>query len=386
MKFSCSTVDFLQALQLVARAIGGQQALPILGNILIEVHENHCRVSATDLELSIITTIPAKVEREGAVTLPAKAILNFAQYNNDPEVLLETNEGTHVRCTSLHTKTMISGEAASEYPVITQMETQTTFTLTTEPLLQALHLVTFASARAMLRPVLSGVSLRRERGKLILVATDSYRLSEYALTVQGAPEEISCIIPAKILEELIIILAGRKPERGMEKKSEKEHVQEDAMRVEVAFSKQQIGLTIGSTHLLSRLIDGKFPDYQQIIPKEPVTKVLFPAADLTTAVKRMHYFAKEMNNNLTFHCAKDETRIMTPQTQIGRDEAIISTEAAGPENKIALSSSFLLDFLGHIHDDVLEMHITDSMHPAVFRLPSEPTFLHLIMPLRMQEE
>ncbi|MBI3618567.1 DNA polymerase III subunit beta [Candidatus Peregrinibacteria bacterium] len=386
MKFSCSTADFLQALQLVARAIGGQQALPILGNILIEVSENHCRVSATDLELSIITTLPANVESEGVITLPAKAILNFTQYNNDPEVLLETNEGTHVRCTSQHTKTMIAGEAASEYPTITQLEAQQTFTFEVEPLLQALHLVTFASARTTLRPVLSGVSIKKEKEKLILVATDSYRLSEYALNIQGAPEEISCIIPAKILEELMIILAGRKPERGMEKKSEKEQARESTTLAEVALSKQQIGLTIGSTHLLSRLIDGKFPDYQQIIPKEPVTKVLFPTQDLTTAVKRMHYFAKEINNNLTFHCGRNETRIITPQTQIGRDEATINAEATGPENKIALSSSFLIDFLEHIHDDILEMHVTDSMHPAVFRLPSEPTFLHLIMPLRMQEE
>src|SRR3990167_9751906 len=118
MKFSCSTSDLLQALTLVSRAIGSQQALPILGNILMVAEGKRCTVSATDLELSIVTSFEAKIENEGSITVPAKAILNFAQYNNDPEVLLETSEGTQLKCTSKHAKTLISGEVATEYPTI----------------------------------------------------------------------------------------------------------------------------------------------------------------------------------------------------------------------------------------------------------------------------
>ncbi len=388
MKFSCATSDLLQALQLVSRAIGSQQALPILGNILFEAEGKRCTVSATDLELSIVTYFEAAIENEGSITVPAKAILNFAQYNPDTEVLLETSEGTHLRCTSRHAKTVISGEAASEYPTITSVDRQTSLTLEAEPLLHALHLVTFASARTTLRPVLSGVLFQWQEGKLTLVATDSYRLSEFILPLKSDADDVSCIIPSKILEELRSVLGSSL--RKTDSKSEDDRKKADGTmkvpEITLYLSKQQVEIHAGNVVFLSRLIDGKFPDYRQILPRDAKTKALFPAHELSTAVKRMHYFAKEMNNNVTFHVAKGEARVATPQTQAGKDEATIPCEVTGDENKIALSSSYLLDFLGHINAPSVLMQVTDSLHPAVFTLPDNPKYLHLVMPLRMQEE
>ncbi|MCF7844771.1 MAG: DNA polymerase III subunit beta [Kiritimatiellales bacterium] len=386
MKFSCQTSELLKALHLVSRAISGQQALPILGNILIEVEGKRCTVSATDLELSIVTSFEASIENEGAITVPSKAILNFAQYNTDDEVLLETSEGTQLKCTSKHAKTIIAGEAASEYPTITSIEKEVTFSLETAPLLDALHMVTFASAKSTLRPVLSGVYLRAEKGKLVFVATDSYRLSEYSIPMEGASSDISCIIPAKVLEELKSALGSKKDDGKKDNNEEEDDKKKEAPKVEISLSNQQIELSVGQTRLLSRLIEGKFPDYQQIIPKDSNTKVKISVKELLTVVKRMHYFAKEINNNLTFNFKKDSLHINTPQTQIGTDEATLDVSVDGSANKIALSSSYLLDFLTHVDDEEVEVHITDSMHPAVFHSPSEEHSLHLIMPLRLQEE
>jgi DNA polymerase-3 subunit beta len=356
----------------------------------MEAEGRRCTVSATDLELSIITHFEAKIENEGSITIPAKAILNFAQYNNDPEVLLETSEGTQLKCTSKHAKAVIAGESSSEYPTIAAVDRQTSFKLEAEPLLNALHLITFASARTTLRPVLSGVHFQQEKGKLTLVATDSYRLSEYTLQTKGEGGEVSCIIPTKILDELRVILSaslkGQDGKEGKEGKEEDDGKEMKGMELEFFLSKQQIEMHVGSVRLLSRLIDGKFPDYKQILPKETKSKVLFSVRELLTAVKRMHYFAKEMNNNLTFHCEKGQARLSTPQTQAGKDEASLAVDLSGSDNKIALSSSYLLDFLGRINADNVEMKIIDSLHPAVFTLPDNPHFLHLIMPLRMQEE
>lgn len=386
MKFSCKTQDLLQALNLVSRAIGGQQALPILGNVLIESEGKRCTVSATDLELSIVTSFEASIENEGSITIPAKAILNFAQYNTDDEVLLETSEGTQLKCTSKHAKTLISGEAANEYPTITPIEKETTFTLDAAPLLEALHMVTFASAKTTLRPVLSGVYLRSEKGNLILVATDSYRLSEYKLATDASGSDISCIIPAKVLEELKSVLGSKRAAEEKKEDEDKKAKKPPAEKVEVALSAQQIELRVGPTQLLSRLIEGKFPDYQQIIPSDKKITALFETRELMTVVKRMHYFAKETNNNLTFNVGKGSAHISTPQTQSGKDEATLAVDVSGGESKIALSSSYLLDFLGHLEDEQIELRLTDSMHPALFHLPSKEHFLHLIMPLRMQEE
>lgn len=391
MKLLCKTSDLLQSLTLVSRAISGQQALPILGNILLEAEGKRCKVSATDLELSIVTSFEASIENEGSITIPAKAILNFAQYNSDQEVLLETSEGTQLKCTSKHAKTLIAGEAASEYPTIAPIEKQITFSLDGAPLLDALHHVTFASTKTSLRPVLSGVYLHAEKGHLTFVATDSYRLSEYKIPTKASTIDISCIVPTKVLEELKSILSARKPEKqeaAKDDKEKKEKKPEPALTpVEVALSSQQIELHIGATRLLSRLIDGRFPDYKQIIPKDQKTQIHLSVRELLPVVKRMHYFAKEINNNLTFDFSKETMHVKTPQTQAGRDEASLSVKMKGDPNKIALSSSYLLDFLSHADGQGdTELSLTDSMHPAVFRFPSNPLFLHLIMPLRLQED
>ncbi len=386
MKFSASLPELLNALHLVSRAISNQQALPILGNVLIEAEGKRCTVSATDLELSIITNFEANIENEGSITVPAKAILNFAQYNTDDEVLLETSEGTQLKCTSAHAKTIIAGEAASEYPTITPVEKEENFSIESGPLIDALNMVTFASAKSTLRPVLSGVYLRAEKDGLVFVATDSYRLSEYKIPMKAGKTDVSCIIPAKVLEELKGIISSKKDDSKKESEKSEESEETEDKKVEIAMSSQQIELTVGPTRLLSRLIEGKFPDYQQIIPKDIKTKVNVDAKELTTVVKRMHYFAKEINNNLTFGFAKGKVHITTPQTQMGKDEAKLEAGVDGDANKIALSSSYLLDFLTHAGGDEVNIHLTDSMHPAVMYIPSNKNCMHLIMPLRLQEE
>lgn len=375
MKFLCKTTELLSAVHLASRAIGGQQALPILNNILFQVEGKKCTVSATDLELGAITTLEANTENEGALTIPAKAILNFAQYNTDAEVLLETVEGTQLRCTSPHTKTTIVGEPASNYPSIIPTEKHTSFSVGTDAILRGLYLTTFAAAKSTLRPVLSGVYCRVGGAEATLVATDSYRLSEYRVPIGKGGDGTSCIIPVKILEELCGILGSKKREGGRQPPD-----------MLVCVGAQQVEFHMGSTRLFSRLIEGRFPNYEQIIPREHTTSALLPTRELNITVRRMHYFAKEMNNNLAIHVSAGGVRLVSPQTQIGKEESTLSAETKGKENKIALSSSYLLDFLGHIDEDDINMTIVDSVHPAVFRLQKQPGFLHLIMPLRMSEE
>ncbi len=317
MKFSCKTSEFLQALQLAGRAISGQQALPILGNIHLKAENGVCAVSATDLELSIVTKCGAEVEREGAITVPAKALLNFVQYNADPDITLEVTENSMVKCSSKRGKAVIAGESAKEYPFIAEVEGKTAFTMEPEPLLEALNLVTFPSARNTLRPVLSGVFLKGAEGSLTMVATDSYRLSEYILPAPAIIEAVTCIVPVKVLDELKSIIGGKKPAHPSAS-AEAGDAKEKKMEVSVILGTQQIGFSFGQTRLLSRLIEGKFPPYQEIIPKTEGTTVFLSTEELLTAVRRMHYFAKEVNNNLTFRFSQGQAHVLTPQTPAGR--------------------------------------------------------------------
>ncbi|MDD5055057.1 MAG: DNA polymerase III subunit beta [Candidatus Peribacteraceae bacterium] len=395
MKFSTSTQNLLAGLQLVSRAIGTEQVLPVLQNILIHAEGKRCTLSATNLELSIVTSFEVQIENEGSITVPAKAILNFMQYNQDGEVLLETSEGTQLKLHSKHAKATIAGEAASGFPTIAGIQRESSLTLAIPSLLKGLSLVTFACAKTTSRPVISGVFTRLERGALILVGTDSYRLSEFKMDTAAASGEVSCIIPARFLEELkgVIALERGRAEAGGEKTNEETKDGEKVAKgktglesVDVFLSSQQIEVHVGPTRLISRLIDGKFPDYAQVLPKEKTSTVSVSAKELLSAVKRMHYFAKELNNNITFSFTKSGVHLTTKQTQIGRDESTIGAELTGKETKIAISSTYLIDFLSRIDGGNIGIELSDKMHPAVFRVPEADRYLHLIMPLRMSEE
>jgi DNA polymerase-3 subunit beta len=147
-----------------------------------------------------------------------------------------------------------------------------------------------------------------------------------------------------------------------------------------------VEVSVERTKVLSRLIDGSFPDYEQILPTSSRTVVVLPLAEFLSDVRRMHYFAKESNNNLTFTISQKEVLLQTQQTQIGRDESKISAGLQGEKNKIALSSAYLLDFLSHVSGEEVQMELIDRTHPAVLRIPNMPSYLHLIMPLRMSED
>lgn len=387
MKFSCKTSDLLSGLQLVSRAIGTEQVLPILQNILIHAEGKRCILSATNLEISIVTSFEVAIENEGAITVPAKAILNFVQYNQDKDIILETSEGTQLKLYSKQAKAVVAGESSGGFPTIASIQKETTLSLPISPLIRALNLVTFSCAKTTSRPVISGVFVRVEKGHLILVGTDSYRLSEYKIAVDGLAADVLCIIPAKFLEELKSVIALHRTKESEQKESEKgEEKQKKIETLDMHLGSQQIEVQLGATKLVSRLIDGKFPDYAQVLPKEKNTTATASVKDLLGAVKRMHYFAKEQSNNITFSFTKTDLHLTTKQTQIGRDESTIGVKVVGEANKIAISSTYLIDFLSRLDADSVILELSDKMHPAVFKLPEDDSYLHLIMPLRISEE
>ena len=280
---------------------------------------------------------------------------------------------------------MIAGESASGFPTINSIQKETSITLPLFPLLKGLNLVTFSCAKTTSRPVISGVFMKVDHKKLFLVGTDSYRLSEYTMPIDTPPStNISCIIPARFLEELKGVIAlSRGKNDAIEAGANKEK-KEDV--IEMHLGSQQIEVSLGSTRLISRLIDGKFPDYTQVLPKERHTLVSVSVKDLLSAVKRMHYFAKEQSNNITFSFSKDGVHLMTRQTQLGQDESSIIAAVDGKDTKIAISSTYLIDFLSRIDNNTIIIELSDKMHPAVFKIPGSESYLHLIMPLRMIEE
>lgn len=375
MKFSCSTANLLSSVQLASRVVGTEQTLPVLQNILIHVEGNRCTLSATNLELSLVIHFGVEVESEGSVTVPAKALLNFVQFNQDQQILLELSEGSQLKLRSNTAKAVIAGEEASSFPVITPIQSGTSLALPSAPFLRALTLVTFACAKNSSRPVISGVSMKVDGSTLTLVGTDSYRLSEYRIPLTGTNENITCIIPARFLDELKVIIA-----------TVGEKMDEAERALNLTISHQQIEASVGSVRLTSRLIEGKFPDYAQVLPKECQTTVHLATKDLLSAMKRMSYFARELNHNITFSIKQDAMHLTTKQTQAGKDESTIVVRIDGKENRIAISAHYIIDFLSRLDTPDIRIELVDKQHPAIFRLPGNEQFLHLIMPLRLTDE
>lgn len=375
MKFSAKTSEFLGAVQLVSRAIGGDQVLPILHNIHLRAESGTCTLSATNLELSIVTSITVSIESEGILTIPAKALLNFLQYCQDADVVLESTEGTLVKVHSRRARASIAGEEAANFPTIATIEHQTHIDLPVAPLMEALSLVPFACAKTSSRPVIAGVCLQQVEGGFVLVSTDSYRLSEYRIDTPGISGNISIIIPARFLEELRNVISVARSTS-----------QNAATTVTMYLTQQQIEVTVDTTRLISRLIEGKFPDYKQVILQKIGCTVSTSAQDILSAVKRMHYFAKEQSNTITFAFRDSAVHLTTRQTQLGRDESVIPAAIEGSEAKIAISSTYLIDILGRIAGDTIIFKLLDHVHPVILQIPGNTRFLHLIMPLRMTEE
>ncbi len=373
MKFSCEVSALLTGVQLVSRAIGSDQVLPILQNILLKTDGDVCTLSATNLEVSIITTLPIQKEEDGVITIPMKALLHFLQYNSDDRVTMELKEGTHLHLQSKKAKAVLIGEDAKGFPSISSIQGETHYSIPITPFLSALHFVTFASAKTMTRPVLSGVFCVSSDQTLTLVATDSYRLSECVLHIPNLPAGIQSIIPARFLDEV----------RGV--MTTMQSITKDECVI-IRMNAQQIEMQIGNTILSSRLIEGKFPDYTQILPKEKKTTVQVKVKDLLSTIKRLHYFAKEQSNNITFTIQNSTITLTTRDTQFGRDEAILEGKIEGEgENKIALSSLYSIDFLSRLSEEEVILEIIDRFHPAVFRMPKNTGVLHLVMPLRIVE-
>ena len=367
MKFSCAQKDILRALNIAQKATGGTGTLPILENVLLNAEGHLVEVSATNLDISITATIDAQVQNEGKTTLPAKTIVSWIGLVSGENIEFSKGEGEKVNVKSEGSKTTIKGVAADEFPVIPFVEKENSCTISQKALKTALDQVVFCAAAGGTRPVLSGIYFAADGDQLTLAGTDSYRLSERKIPFVSKPkDDVACIIPAKTLMELERIL---NPEKDGE--------------IEIIFSKHQILFLFDGIRIVSRLIEGQFPNYQQIVPKSFQSTVTVNRQDLIRTVKRVGIFARENNNNIKLHFHSDSMEVTTDATEIGTEEATLSITNTNGDCAVALNSQFFLDVLQVLTGDEIELHIGEKLSPIAVKSTKTPEFLHVIMPLKI---
>lgn len=368
MKLSLLTQNLQQKLSFLNRAVSTKIQLPVLLNILIETQEHGIKLSTTDLEIGIEIFCPATIEEEGKTTVPARLFTELISSLMDDSLTIQTSD-TKLEVTTKRTKSVFQTVSSDEFPKLYEVKGEKIAVLSGKDIKREFSSVVFSASQDTTRPALSGVLVRKESQGFLLVATDGYRLSlrHYKVTESKNSESISFIIPARVLRELLAM-------------------KQDDVDISMYVSKEQNQVIFeqGDTILIGRLIEAEFPNYEKIIPSDFSVSVAFEREELLKAVKICSVFAHDSANIIKFSLVKDHITVSSGSSSIGENTVDVDAKLSGEENEIAFNARYLLDILGNIEEKEMVFDMIGPLNPGVFKIKDDESFLHLIMPIRVQ--
>lgn len=368
MKINILTTNLQTKLSFINRAISQKSQIPILLNVLLETEEGKLKISSTDLEIGIEVYIPATIDEEGSVTIPAKTFIELINSISEESVTLET-EGETLKVLSKRTKSVFQTINSDEFPKLYKEKGEKIATFNEFEMKKDFSSIIFAAAIDTTRPALSGVLVKNEEDGFLLVATDGYRLSlkHHKAADQKSSLTQSLIIPARVFRELMSI-------------------KEESQEIEVFASTEssQVIFSQGGTLLIGRLIDASYPNYEKIIPTDFSTNVSFDREEMQKAVKICSIFARDSANIIKFSLQKNQITVSSQSPSIGENTVTVEANLKGEENEIAFNARYLHDVLAGVDEKEIEFEMTGPLNPGVFRIKGDASFLHLIMPVRVQ--
>jgi len=365
MKFICTQENLKKGLGVVSSLAGKNQTLPILKNVLLEVKNNILILSTTNLEMGVKSIVRGKSDGEGSLSVPAKLLYDFIANINTDKVEL-TQEGVNLHIKTDNSQTTIKGVDPTEFPLIPTVEKEKEFLLNPIDFKQAISLVIFAVAFDNTRPEISGVLFNWQKDKLILAATDSYRLAEKKLILNGEGDDFQVIIPAFTLQEINRILGELK----------------DSQELKIYFNQNQVLFEIDSTSLVSRLIEGEYPDYQQVIPTESKTTIQADRKELIKAIKVASFFCRQGINDVNLKIKENTLTIQALNDQVGENKTSVEIEKKGDDNEIVFNYHYILDGLNAISTDKVELGINSGSLPGILKPIGDDSYIYIIMPIK----
>jgi DNA polymerase-3 subunit beta len=374
VKLTCSPETLSQSLSVVARAVSPRTTLPILNNVLLETSEKGLRLTATNLEIGIVNHIAAEVSSEGAVTLPAKLLTEFvAQLHGAPlEMELDSQTQTlSARC-GPYNNVKIKGIDAGEFPPLPARETGITIKIPQADLLPAIDQTVVAASADEGRPVLTGVMTQISGDGLTLAATDGHRLAVKTLKVSGADGatdgdgEESVIIPARALGELSRVLKA-----------------DGEVEMTLAQSRNHVFFSLPGLEVMSRLIEGTYPNYSQVIPEQSNTTLKLDTKELLERTRGVAIFARDAANVVRIKTEAGEILISANTTEVGSSEASVPAEIDGADIQIAFNSRYLLDVLQLVGSDKVQLGFNGPLSPGVIKPAGRDDYTYVIMPVRV---
>lgn len=380
MKFSCTQENLRQGLSIVSHIANKSVNLPILENVLIRTEEGGLKLMTTNLEMAVTCNIRSKVEEKGEFTVPSKLFSDYVSLLSKDRVDAEMKDNTlSVSCGTFQTR--LNGINASEFPLIPSVDSDLKFSVKVAALRKAIGQVLFAVASNESRPEISGVLFKfvPQNGilKLTLAATDSYRLAEKNIDIlkesgTDIQEPMSVIVPARAVAEMVRIL-------GVFKDSV-----DNPETAEIVISDNQILFLYNQVELISRTIEGRYPDYRQLIPSRFETEISVPKEDLLRAVKATSLFSRAGLNDISLKFAPSApVRINATNPQTGEHNAEIDGKIIGKENAITVNFRYFIDGVNNIETEDVLIQMIDGVSPCLLRPSGNDTdYLYIVMPIR----
>jgi DNA polymerase-3 subunit beta len=363
MKIVCRQDELAQKLGIVSRAVSTRATVQILSGVLLRAEGSRLHLAATDMELSLRSSLEAQVEGEGAVVVPGRLLVDLVRLLPSEEVTFEyrAEEGV-VHVTSGPSQASLHTYAAEDFPRLPDLDTVGTFTVARDVLLETTSRVARSASRDESRPVLTGILVRFEQGKLVMAATDSYRLSVKETPLTGDAPELEAIIPARALTEL-----GR--------------VAQTAESVELGVHENQVVFAADDVWLTTRRIDGQFPNYKQLLPESFEHDVTVPRAEILDVVRRVAVMAQR-NSPLRLRFAEGELTVSAQTQDIGEARESLPVQFAGEPLEIGFNAEFLREGIESVTTDEIQLRLISPLRPGLITAEGDD-FWYLIMPIRL---
>lgn len=383
MKFTCTQLNFSQGLDIVSHVAARNTTLPILNNVLIKAEKGTISLVTTNLELGIKCQIRGKVDDEGSFTVQSKLLSDFVGLAST-ETLDLSMEKDFLKIKATNTATSIKGSPAEDFPMLPEVVKKDPFLCQASEFSKAIGQVIFAAANSETRPEISGVYMKFENGSLVMAATDSYRLAEKVIKC-GGKESREVIMPARALGEMQRIINNVNSSLGLSGSDQAKG------ELEIYFQDNQVLMTYHNVELISRLIEGTYPDYKQIIPKSAKTSAVIEVSDFTKAGKTASLFSRMGINDVTLEFTKEAMAVSAANAMVGESRIEVESKVSGEVNKIILNHRYLNDGLSNLNSSYAQFSMNDSASPCTVRpvetLEGENTvvkedYLYIIMPIK----
>jgi DNA polymerase-3 subunit beta len=365
MKVSASREHLLEALQSVIGVVERRQTMPILSNILLSARDNRLRATGTDLEVELVAAAEVTVQQPGDITVPGRKLLDIVRNLPEKSQVTLTREGERIVLRGGRSRFTLSSLPAAEFPVIDEIHATQTVAIRAQDCRRLIDKTHFAMAQQDVRYYLNGTLLETNGQVLRAVATDGHRLSWCEVALGGAAREMQQIIlPRKGVLELQRLLDGEG-------------------EIEIAIGTNHVRVQIGEVRFTSKLIDGKFPEYGRVIPADP-PRIMSASRDaLRAALQRTAILSNEKYRGvrLTFAAGLLTVQAHNPEQEEAEDQLEVSF--TGDEIEIGFNVSYLLDALGAVETETVEVGLTDANSSCLIRKPGDSTVKYVVMPMRL---